>query len=114
SSWDIRSHTFSVMYVQPFAEKWEVAPSIRYYTQHEAFFHSPLFRVNGGINQLPAAEIPRGNVFSSDYRLSSFGSIDTALRLTRKFLADESAKVTFMAGMATRRNAFYWGTKSQL
>lgn len=113
SDWKIRSHTFSTMYVQPFAEKWEIAPSVRYYTQKEAYFYSPLFQVNN-LNTMPAKKPAHGKYFASDYRLSQFGSIDTTIRLSRTFLDKDRAKVTLMGGILTRRNSLYWGSKPKV
>jgi hypothetical protein len=66
--WEIRSHTLEVSFKQPLAERWELAPSIRYYAQSDAFFYAPyLF------------EAPSDGFWSSDFRLSAFGALSYRL-----------------------------------
>lgn len=73
-SWDIQSHTIDLSWHQPLANGWMLTPSFRYYSQDQADFYRPFY-------DAPRA---RGH-YSSDYRLSGFGSISGGLSLSKEF-----------------------------
>jgi hypothetical protein len=62
--WDITAHTLELAWQQPVGERWIIAPSIRYHSQHAAEFYAPGF-----------AEMPDKPYWSSDYRLATFGAL---------------------------------------
>ena len=66
--WDIASHTLTAAWRQPLGDDWELAPSLRYYTQNAPDFYAPYFE-----------NAPNGDYWSSDYRLSSFGALSYRL-----------------------------------
>ncbi len=86
-SWGIDAHTLELEWVQPLRQTWTVSPHIRYYAQDAARFYHPylvttqsLFGPDGqpfDHNQLPAH-------YSSDARLSAFGTVSTGLSLRRQ------------------------------
>lgn len=66
--WEISAHTLELAWHQTFAETLRITPSLRYYSQSQAYFYAPFY------------ENPRSDgLASSDYRLSPYGAI--ALRL---------------------------------
>lgn len=74
-SWEIDSHTFDVKWYQPLSGGWLVSPRFRYYSQSKAEFYSPFFLK------------PRedGN-YSSDFRLSGYGTISAGLQVEKKIV----------------------------
>jgi hypothetical protein len=74
-SWEINSHTFDVKWYQPFSGGWLVSPRFRYYSQSKAEFYSPFYLK------------PRedGN-YSSDFRLSGYGTISAGLQIEKKII----------------------------
>ncbi|MBK8816345.1 MAG: DUF3570 domain-containing protein [Methylococcaceae bacterium] len=46
--WGITSHTFDADWVQPLGQGWSVTPRIRYYSQDQADFYTPLLTTNQG------------------------------------------------------------------
>lgn len=73
-SWGIRSHAFEASLHQPIGENWMLVPRVRYYSQTQADFYRPFFTATRS-----------DGAYSSDYRLSGFGSLSGGLTLTRKF-----------------------------
>ena len=83
--WGIDSHTLDLSWYQPLGDGWMVVPGLRYYTQSAADFYKPYFL----LNQPFPIKLPRNpelglNIdfskltihnFSSDERLSGFGSL---------------------------------------
>ena len=47
--WGITSHTFDADWVQPLGQGWSVTPRIRYYSQDQADFYTPLLTSNQGL-----------------------------------------------------------------
>jgi hypothetical protein len=87
--WGIRSHTADAEWVQPVNERWTVAPQLRYYTQNSAkFYVDPLTDARGN---LYAPQLPDGEPQSADQRLSAFGGLTYALKVTWKYDADWTA-----------------------
>jgi hypothetical protein len=72
--WDISSHTVDLAWYQNLGDNWQLTPSLRYYSQSQAYFYGPFFynaRSDG--------------YASSDYRLSPYGALSFRLRLERNW-----------------------------
>jgi hypothetical protein len=69
--WEISAHTLKLSWHQPFAERWTLAPAVRYHSQHAAEFYAPAFFTT-----------PRNGYWSSDYRLATFGALSFRLTAT--------------------------------
>lgn len=98
-TWGILAHTFNLSWNQSLPNAWVLTPSVRYYSQDAADFYQPIFYVDSlkpknpkgqgvDINKLPYAN------FSSDHRLSGFGSLSGGISLSKQF----AKGVTFKAG----------------
>jgi len=107
---NIKSHTFNLDYYQELGSDLEVVPSVRYYTQGEAYFYAMTFDAIG-TSPYPSKRITASNPVSSDYRLAKFGSFTGELKVHCKFMADKSGKLTVAIGHINRRNKFHWGRK---
>ncbi len=62
--WEIESHTLELAWHQVLPQQWRLSPSLRWYSQSQAFFYAPYyndFRADG--------------FASSDYRLSPYGAL---------------------------------------
>lgn len=94
--WAIKSHTVEAEWRQALANQWSLTPSLRYYSQSAARFYQPYlvspqaFRkiaidANENVTITPYNPqlLPRD--FSSDPRLSGFGSLSGGLTLARQF-----------------------------
>lgn len=62
--WSVNSHTFQLKWLQNLGDGWLLTPSVRYYSQSQAFFFAPYYLS-------PRAD----NLYSSDYRLSGYGDL---------------------------------------
>ena len=71
--WKVNSHTFEFKWFQPLPFGITATPNVRYYSQSQADFFAPYFLA-------PRAD----NHYSSDYRLSAFGSLNGGLTLSKK------------------------------
>jgi hypothetical protein len=72
--WDIASNTLELAWYQNLPDGWMLTPSLRYYTQTQAYFYAPYFFT------------ARGDGFaSSDYRLSPYGAVSVKLRLEKRW-----------------------------
>ena len=69
--WGITAHTMDLAWVQPFGDQLELAPSIRYHSQHAADFYIPTI-----------TDGSQPNYWSSDYRLATFGALRYRLSAT--------------------------------
>jgi len=82
--WDINSHTFELKWYQPLPFGLIVTPNIRYYSQSQAYFFAPYFLE------------PRADGFySSDFRLSSYGTISGGISIAKKFTKGISLQAGF-------------------
>ncbi len=71
--WEIESHTLELGWHQNLPADWQLSPSVRYYSQSQAFFYAPYYNS------------ARSDGFaSSDYRLSPYGALSYRLRATKK------------------------------
>jgi hypothetical protein len=71
-SWNIDSHTVDLSWYRPVGD-WIVRPRIRYYTQDRAFFYS---------SDYPPEDFG-AKFYSTDFRLTEFGSITTGLQVIK-------------------------------
>ncbi|MFI3198225.1 MAG: DUF3570 domain-containing protein [Methylococcaceae bacterium] len=72
--WQVNSHTFEFKWFQPLPYGIMAAPSVRYYSQSQAEFFAPYFLA-------PRAD----GHYSSDFRLSGFGSLNGGITLSKEF-----------------------------
>ncbi len=71
--WGVESHTIDLGWHQNFSGQLQLIPSIRYYTQSQAYFYAPYYNA------------PRNDNFaSSDYRLSPYGALSFRLDAVKK------------------------------
>ena len=68
--WGITAHTLEVAWSQTLGEGWTLRPALRYYSQSQADFYSPV---------VPR---PQPAIHSSDQRLAAFGGLTPSLRAT--------------------------------
>ena len=72
--WDIVSHTAEAAWYQNIGDGWQVAPSVRYYSQSQAFFYAPFY------------DQARDDGFaSSDYRLSPYGALSFRFKVSKSW-----------------------------
>jgi hypothetical protein len=94
--WGISSNTFEGDWVQPLGSGWTITPYIRYYSQSSANFYNPYLVSNQAFTKVLVDDNGEPQVirydpqklpkdFSSDYRLSSFGSLSGGVMLNKKF-----------------------------
>ena len=69
-SWDIVAHTLEAAWVQPLGRNWQLIPGLRYHSQSAADFYQPFFTAR-----------PQVELWSSDYRLATFGAVSAKLDL---------------------------------
>jgi len=94
--WGIHSNTFEGDWVQPLGSDWTITPRIRYYSQSSANFYHPYIVSNQAFTRLvfdgngepeviifDPQKLP--NNFSSDHRLSGFGSLSGGVTLNKRF-----------------------------
>ena len=84
-SWGIRAHSVDAEWRQSLGSRWTMTPRLRYYTQNSADFYAPYFFA------LSAGDLPK-HYFSSDERLSAFGTVTAGLALTRQLTRGLSAE----------------------
>lgn len=66
--WEVNAHSLSLAWYQDVGERWQFSPSLRYYSQSQAYFYAPFYstaRADG--------------LRSSDYRLSPYGALTYGL-----------------------------------
>jgi hypothetical protein len=93
--WGVNAHTLDASWHQPLPDGWMLTPGVRYYSQSKAFFYQPYFLFDQAFPILfpRNPELPpkldfsqlKTQVFSSDQRLSGFGSITGRLALAKSF-----------------------------
>lgn len=101
--WGIRAHTFEVEWAQPFGAGWMFTPMVRYYTQTAAAFYTPYLvteqgpyttTASGMLAPFDLSKLPP--YYSSDYRLSAFGTLGGGLTLTRTFAKGVTASLGYV------------------
>jgi hypothetical protein len=96
--WGIDAHTIDLSWYQPLGDGWMVTPGMRYYTQSAADFYRPFFLFNQAFPivfphnpDVPAridfTKIKLKN-YSSDERLSGFGSLSAQLTVSKQLRED--------------------------
>lgn len=97
--WGIKSHTVEASWIQPIGNSWTITPRVRYYSQTSADFYKPYFLFNQMFGNSPYPKdaskpglldfnhLPIDN-WSSDQRLSAFGTRSFGLTITKKFEND--------------------------
>lgn len=93
--WGIAAHTFEADWGQPLANGWLLTPRLRYYSQSAANFYSPYLvsqqayrtvKVDADgqytITPFDAGKLPA--YFSSDQRLSGFGTLSAGLTIAKQ------------------------------
>jgi len=88
-SWDLRSHTFQIEWVQPLSDQCSLTPSVRYYTQNAASFYVDPVQSDGAL-QMPE---DTGTYKATDQRLAAFGELTLGLRADFEFNKDWSTNV---------------------
>ena len=94
--WGINAHTLTLSWHQPLGQGWMLVPGTRYYSQSRADFYAPYFVFEQAYPALPGPIFPglprpldftqlRRDHFSSDARLSGFGSIGGELAVSKQF-----------------------------
>ncbi|QWF69547.1 DUF3570 domain-containing protein [Methylomonas paludis] len=86
--WGINAHTFDAEWRQALLSSWTLTPHVRYYSQSAASFYTPYLLENllpNGTNlSIPnASGVPA--YFSSDQRLSAYGTISGGFTLSKQF-----------------------------
>lgn len=72
--WEIDAHTLEFAWHQALPGSWRLSPSVRWYSQSQAFFYAPYYQTR------------RSDGFaSSDYRLSPYGAVSGRLDLNKAF-----------------------------
>lgn len=96
--WGIDAHTLNLSVYQPLGGGWMVVPGLRYYTQSAADFYQPYFLFNQAFPyklprnpevppQIDFSKLPIQH-FSSDERLSGFGSLTAQFALDKQLRDD--------------------------
>lgn len=67
--WGISSHQFELSWYQTFGDSLQITPTVRYYSQTGSNFYVPYLKIRPGHDYEPPDN------FSSDYRLSAYGSL---------------------------------------
>jgi Protein of unknown function (DUF3570) len=89
--WGINAHTFEADWVQPLGRGWTLTPRIRYYSQSAADFYTT------GILLLADAFplTPLQKFYSSDQRLSGFGTLSGGVTVEKQFAKSVSLQTGF-------------------
>jgi len=72
--WEVEAHTLEAAWHQVFAGNWRLTPSLRYYSQSQAYFYAPYYLQARG-----------DGLASSDYRLSPYGAISARVDLNKSW-----------------------------
>lgn len=94
--WGIDAHTLTLSWHQPLGQGWMLVPGTRYYSQSRADFYAPYFVFDQAYPAMPGPIFPglprpldftqlQRSYFSSDARLSGFGSIGGELAVSKQF-----------------------------
>jgi hypothetical protein len=97
--WGINAHTFEADWVQPLGAGWTITPRVRYYSQSSADFYTPFVsRIVSGNDPITGANIyakPPPKNYSSDQRLSGFGSLSGGVTIAKQFAKGVSLETGF-------------------
>lgn len=95
-TWDVRAHTIEAAWYQDLNGGWTIKPSVRFYSQHAAYFYD---------EQFPPDVF--GNLYSADTRLGSFGAMTLGLDVS-KAMSDDLT-VNLKAASYQQRASWHWG-----
>jgi len=82
--WEASSHTFEVKWKKAFGEGWMVAPGVRYYSQHAAYFYDAYFSTR-----------PNDGYQTSDYRLAGFGAWSAKLEVAKALTKNLTVQLNY-------------------
>lgn len=91
--WGIKAHTFESNWRQPVGSGWTITPRVRYYSQDAADFYQPYLVSRQAYANFDPGKLPAN--FSSDHRLSGFGTLSGGVMLSKQF----AKGITFEAGV---------------
>lgn len=112
NDWNIKSHTFTIDYYQPFLDDYQASFSYRYYTQSKAKFYAITFTASA--IPAPFTSVPlKGSYASEDWRLSKYGDMTYEVSLNRKFMSNKSGKFIITGGIIDRRNKYFLGPQDK-
>ena len=84
-TYQIRSHTLGVEWVQPVNDRFTVTPSVRLYSQSAAsFYYDPVYDPVLGAPYPPGYFTNPPQYISGDQRLSAFGGVTAGLKLSMR------------------------------
>ena len=84
-SYGVRGHTLGQEYVQPLSQGWTVTPEVRLYTQSAAdFYFDPVYDPVLGAPFPPGFNGANPGYMSADQRLSGFGAVTLALKVSKQ------------------------------
>lgn len=72
--WEVNAHTVNLAWHQDLGDRFTLTPSVRYYSQSQAYFYQAYYRTARG-----------DGLASSDYRLSPYGAYTLGLSLRTEF-----------------------------
>jgi Protein of unknown function (DUF3570) len=91
--WGINAHTFEADWVQPLGAGWTVTPRLRYYSQSAAdFYTTGIFQISD-VDGILLQAFPKH--YSSDQRLSGFGTLSGGVTVEKKFTKGISLETGF-------------------
>ena len=108
--WGLRSHTIEGDWAQALGSGWTITPRLRYYSQNAAEFYRPFLIFDQAKSTLPGTidpdtgeEIPGAfdisgvpvKNYSSDHRLSSFGTLGRGVTVSKQFAKGVNLDVGF-------------------
>lgn len=108
--WGLRSHTMEGDWAQAVGNGWTITPRLRYYSQNAAEFYQPYFIFDQAVPAYPSTidpdtgeEIPGAfNIndvsvasYSSDHRLSAFGTFSRGITVSKQFTKGVNLDVGF-------------------
>lgn len=70
--WDVISHTAEAAWYQNVGDGWQLTPSVRYYSQSQAFFYAPFYNT-----------ARKDGFAASDYRLSPYGAVSFRFKVSK-------------------------------
>ena len=115
--WGIDAHTLDLSWYQPIGDGWMVVPGARYYTQSAANFYKPYFLFDQAFPILLPRnpELPlqldhsqlQTQTFSSDERLSAFGTLTGQLAISKQLL--NNTRVELGVEYATHAGSLKFG-----
>lgn len=82
-TYDVRAHTFTFEYVQPFDNGWTITPSARFYTQTAADFYVGTDPNSQEFVNIPAVTTASSHI-SLDQRLSEYGAVTLGIKISKQ------------------------------